>query len=86
MSSVYGTRGYIDITYHNDGPRYGWLQNEVRIPTRHDLETGMFASAYGHSWLPVNNVTLNIGIAGITFSSFGNKWYWDSTFTIGKGH
>ncbi|MFD3271947.1 hypothetical protein ACE3MS_17795 [Paenibacillus dendritiformis] len=86
VSSVYGTRGYIDINYHNDGPHYGWLENEVRIPTRHELETGSFASAYGHSWLPVNNVTINIRSTGITFSGFGDKWSWDSTFTIGKGH
>lgn len=29
------------------GPHYGWLQNEVRIPTRHDLETGMLELGVG---------------------------------------
>ncbi|MCP3773628.1 hypothetical protein NLX71_09930 [Paenibacillus sp. MZ04-78.2] len=81
--SAYATFGDIDLLYV-DGLQEGYLNESVRIPTRHYGETGAFAAGYAH---PYSSSLVRAALASASISwdsTWGMKHNWLYYWTIGQ--
>ncbi|NOU88661.1 hypothetical protein GC102_23330 [Paenibacillus sp. LMG 31460] len=84
-TSVYGSEAKFDIyTNYNLSKQYGFVREDVRIPTSNATLSGVWAAGYAHPYSS-GIIRAIFGFASITWdASWGMKKSWTNNFTIGS--